>query len=60
MVLRENIAKGTGDKFSSLMYSNIVQQNISYSATLEQRWDNLKKELNDIDVLREKYLQSKR
>lgn len=54
MVLRENIAKGTGDKFSSLMYSNIVQQNISYSATLEQRWDNLKKELNDIDVLREK------
>ena len=38
------------DKFALLMYSNIVQQNISYITNLEQRLATIEKEINEFHV----------
>ena len=50
---KEMITAGTFagvDKFSLLMLSNIVQQNISYASNLEKRISTLEKELNDFII----------
>lgn len=60
MMLRKSMVEEKEDRFSNLMYSNIVQQNISYSSSLEQRLDSLKQQLNEIAVQREKILVEKK
>ena len=46
MKLRQEMAKGGSDKFDLLMYSNIIQQNITYMTYLEQMISDQEKELN--------------
>lgn len=46
MKLRQQMVSGESDKFALLMYSNIIQQNISYITGLEQRVANLERQLN--------------
>lgn len=41
---------GESDKFALLMYSNIIQQNITYITGLEQKVANMEKELNSYQV----------
>lgn len=48
--LRKEMIKGGADKFALLMYSNIVQQNITYITNLEQRLANIEKEINEFSV----------
>ena len=50
MQLRQQMVTGESDKFALLMYSNIIQQNITYVTGLEQRIANLEKELNSYQV----------
>ena len=50
---KEMITAGTFagvDKFTLLMLSNIVQQNISYASNLEKRISTLEKEINDFII----------
>ena len=56
-MIKENKKVGV-DKFALLMYSNIVQQNISYITNLEERLANIEKEINQFDV-DETHLKSK-
>jgi len=51
MQLRQEMVKGDSDKFALLMYSNIIQQNITYVANLEQRVSDLEKQINNFIVL---------
>ena len=46
MQLRQNSLTGTSDKLALLMYSNIVQQNISFAISLQRRIEDLEKEIN--------------
>lgn len=50
MQLRQQMVTGKSDKFALLMYSNIIQQNITYITGLEQRVANMEKELNGYRV----------
>jgi len=50
MQLRQQMVTGESDKFALLMYSNIIQQNITYITGLEQRVANMEKELNSYRV----------
>ena len=50
MGLRQKIAGGESDKFALLMYSNIIQQNISYANALQQRLATVDKEINSYSV----------
>jgi len=50
MQLRQQMVTGESDKFALLMYSNIIQQNITYITGLEQRVANMEKELNGYRV----------
>ena len=50
MELRQEMISGESDKFALLMYSNIVQQNIGYVTTLQQRLSDLDEELNRYTV----------
>jgi uncharacterized protein involved in exopolysaccharide biosynthesis len=50
MKLRQQMVAGESDKFALLMYSNIIQQNITYITGLEQRIAVLEKELNGYRV----------
>lgn len=45
------ISSETPDEFSRLMHSSIAQQNIAYLSTLQQRISDLKRELNQYDVM---------
>ncbi len=50
---KEMITAGTlagVDKFTLLMLSNIVQQNVSYASNLEKRISTLEKEINDFII----------
>jgi len=46
MQLRQNTLTGNSDELALLMYSNIVQQNISFAMSLQTRIENLEKEMN--------------
>jgi len=48
--LRQQMVTGESDKFALLMYSNIIQQNLTYVAGLEQRIAAMEKELNNYQV----------
>jgi uncharacterized protein involved in exopolysaccharide biosynthesis len=48
--LRQQMVTGESDKFALLMYSNIIQQNLTYVTSLEQRIANMEKELNGYRV----------
>jgi LPS O-antigen subunit length determinant protein (WzzB/FepE family) len=48
--LRSEIITADSDKFALLMYSNIIQQNITYLATLEERVASLDREINEYRV----------
>jgi uncharacterized protein involved in exopolysaccharide biosynthesis len=48
--LRQQMVTGESDKFALLMYSNIIQQNLTYVAGLEQRIADMEKELNNYQV----------
>lgn len=48
--LRQQMVTGESDKFALLMYSNIIQQNITYITGLEQKVANMEKELNSYQV----------
>jgi len=48
--LRQQMVTGESDKFALLMYSNIIQQNLTYVAGLEQRIATMEKELNNYQV----------
>lgn len=50
MQLRQQMVTGESDKFALLMYSNIIQQNITYVTGLEQRVADLEKEFNSYRV----------
>ncbi|MBW1965705.1 MAG: hypothetical protein JRI40_10950, partial [Deltaproteobacteria bacterium] len=50
MQLRQQMVTGESDKFALLMYSNIIQQNMTYITGLEQRVAGMKKELNSYRV----------
>jgi len=50
MQLRQQMVTGESDKFALLMYSNIIQQNLTYVAGLEQRVAAMEKELNNYQV----------
>lgn len=54
MELRKSMATEKSDQFALLMYSNIVQQNIAYLTTLQQRVSDLNKEINQYDVMEAK------
>ena len=57
---KEMITAGTladVDKFTLLMLSNIVQQNISYASNLEKRISTIEKEIND-SIIQEMQLKS--
>jgi len=56
MVLRKEMFKAKADKLSELMYANFVQQNIAYSANLEQRMDALRFDINNQGVKRKELL----
>jgi len=47
-------SKAGVDKFALLMYSNIVQQNITYITSLEQRLATIEKEINEFLIKEEK------
>jgi hypothetical protein len=49
MALRENIVRENGDKIASLMYSNIIQQNLRFANSLHQQILALKKEINKFE-----------
>lgn len=46
MRLRQNTLTGNSDELALLMYSNIIQQNISFAMSLQTRIENLEKEMN--------------
>jgi uncharacterized protein involved in exopolysaccharide biosynthesis len=48
--LRSEMIDGASDKFALLMYANIIQENIMYLTTLEQRVAALDKEINEYKV----------
>jgi len=48
--LRQQMVTGESDKFALLMYSNIIQQNLTYATSLEQKIANMEKELNGYRV----------
>ena len=48
--LRQQMVTGESDKFALLMYSNIIQQNLTYVTSLEQRIADMEKELNGYRV----------
>jgi uncharacterized protein involved in exopolysaccharide biosynthesis len=50
MQLRQQMVTGETDKFALLMYSNIIQQNITYITSLEQSVASMEKELNSYRV----------
>lgn len=56
MVLRKTMLKAKTDQLSELMYANFVQQNIAYSANLEQRVDALRADINNQAVKRKELL----
>jgi len=49
--LRKKIITSDTDKLSTLIYTNIFQQNIAYLTSLEQRLAQIEKELNQYKVL---------
>ena len=49
MQLREELARKDSDKITLLMYSNIIQQNISYSDNLQNQIFKLNREMNQLD-----------
>jgi capsular polysaccharide biosynthesis protein len=48
--LRQQMVTGESDKFALLMYSNIIQQNLTYVTSLGQIIANMEKELNGYRV----------
>jgi len=48
--LRQQMVTGESDKFALLMYSNIIQQNLTYATSLEQKIADMEKELNGYRV----------
>ncbi|MDL1958604.1 MAG: Wzz/FepE/Etk N-terminal domain-containing protein, partial [Deltaproteobacteria bacterium] len=50
MQLRQQMVTGESDKFALLMYSNVIQQNITYVTGLEQKIADMEKELNSYRV----------
>ncbi len=62
ILLRKNMINpqnGTGaDKFALLMYSNIIQQNISYITTLDEKIASLEKEMSNFSI-KEKQIKNK-
>ena len=62
ILLRKNMINppnGTGaDKFALLMYSNIIQQNISYITTLDEKIASIEKEISNFSI-KEKQIKNK-
>jgi len=50
MRLREQMVKDGSDKIALLMYSNIIQQNISFSNSLQRQILDLKNEMSSLEV----------
>lgn len=48
--LRQKMPRAESDKFALLMYSNIIQQNIGFANSLQQRVASLNKEINGYSV----------
>jgi LPS O-antigen subunit length determinant protein (WzzB/FepE family) len=56
IALRKQLVLENSDKVVLLMYSNIIQQNISLSNSLQQQVVALKKEINDLTDQEDSYL----